>query len=72
MDMPGPVSSEYGTYETVNARFWPCVSGKSRENLFPARKLHINRCGLAVEQVVFTPQDPDPKGEVVASILPGA
>ena len=24
-----PLSSEYGTYKTVNARFWPWLSGKS-------------------------------------------
>jgi len=29
---PIPLSSEYGTYKTVKAIFWPCLVGKSPEN----------------------------------------
>ena len=28
-----PLPSEYGTHKTVNARFWPWLSGKSPSNL---------------------------------------
>ena len=28
-----PLSSEYGAYKTVAARFWPCVPGKSPSHL---------------------------------------
>ena len=29
----GPLSSEYGTHETVTARFWPWLTGKSHSTL---------------------------------------
>ena len=32
--IPGPLLSEFGTYETVKARFWPWLSGESPWNLF--------------------------------------
>jgi len=32
-----PLSSEYGTFITLKARFWPWLSGKGPENLEAAR-----------------------------------
>jgi len=45
-DIVLPLSSEYGTYKTVKARFWPWRSGKSLENMsrsfLLARKRHTH------------------------------
>ena len=53
MGMGGPLSSDHvrqsrtnGTYKTVKARFWPCLSGKSPENVFKVFPLRSAADGL--------------------------
>ena len=50
-----PTSSEYGTYKTVTAGFWPWLEGESPYNLLRcslfARKLSIGRIGTVFGDV---------------------
>jgi len=43
---PVPLSSDYGAFKTVKARFWPSLSGTSRQTL--------SRCPLFARQRALT------------------
>ena len=48
VNTPGPLSSEFGTYKTVTARFWSWLSGTSSEKVVPSS------LGRPVSQACFS------------------
>ena len=42
-EVAAPLSSEYGTYTTVKARFWPFLSGKTPQTLLSGSNLARKR-----------------------------
>ena len=46
----GPLSSEHGTYKTVQAIFWPWLSGDSPENL-PGCEYSLHTISYRVERI---------------------
>jgi hypothetical protein len=52
-----PLSSEYGTYKTVRARFWPWLQGESPYFLFRCFLLEINTNFTLKENIIKRNKD---------------